>query len=159
MYKVHPAWMLLLLCLSGCSSFHNAIQDPAVRLATCLSTAATSLYYSEHASPRQVDCNVQLTGEYIVIMYPARTYTNAELLEKGLSVATIRKLRQHGELKNPRGLIVVVPLFVDDAGSHSAAFGEYVAIHEWLQVIMQSNIVHVTLTKQANNTISITSVK
>ena len=130
-----------------------------MRLVTCISTAATSLYFREHGNTLQVDCDIQLAGEYMVFLYPARTYTDAELIEKGLSVAMISKLRLHGEPKNPRGLILVIPLFTDEVGSRSTAYGEYVAISEWRQAKKESNIVHLTLTKQANDSISITSVK
>ena len=147
------------LLLSSCSSFLHEFSDPAVRLATCINTAANSLFYSDNKNKFEVECNTKLSGDYIIIVHPAKDYSNDELIEKGLSVDTIRKLRLRGSPKSPHGIVNVIPLFTTNAGSKSTAYGKHVTITKWLQTKKDTNIVHVELTKLGTNSIAITNIR
>lgn len=151
-------WLFLPVLLAACSTLFETT-DPAVRLATCIGRAATSLFHNEQLSQLQVECDTQLAGDYVVIISPPRTYTDAELLDKGLSVDTIQKLKLHRRADIPNGIIYVIPRFTTHAGSKSTAYGEYVTITDWVHAAKQSNLVQVELVKSGTDSIAISKVK
>jgi len=159
MKTIKHSFLFFLLLLASCSTFLFELKDPAVRIATCISSAATSLFYNDEKDILEVECDTKLSGEYIVIFHPAKEYSNDELIEKGLSVDTIRKLRLRGPPVSPRGRINVIPLFTTYAGTKSTAYGQHVSIIEWLQVKKYTNIVSIKLKKQGTNSIIIENVK
>ena len=152
------ACLALFLLLSGCSTGLFQMTDPAVRLVTCIGTAATSLFHNEQLTKLDVECDTQLAGDYVVIVSPPRSYTDAELLDKGLSVDTIQKLKLRRRENIPHGIVYVIPRFTPDAGSKSTAYGEFVTITQWLQAEKQTNRVYIELSKSGDGSITIVKV-
>ena len=147
------------MTLVGCSDILYEFTDPAVRVATCIDSGATSLFYSETKNKIEIECDSKLKGEHVIIFHPPRQYSNEEYLDKGLSVETIRKLRLRSYTDQPHGILYIIPLYSQDAGSKSTAYGQNVTINNWLSTNKNSNIVYIELMKQATNSIMITNVR
>ena len=150
---------IVSLLLVSCSHVLYEMRDPAVRIALCIESGSTSLFHSETKEKVEIECDSGLSGDYVVIFHPTRQYSNEELLGKGLSVETIRKLRLRYHSDLPHGILYVIPLFSQDAGSHSAAYGRYVTIDNWLSVNKKDNLVYIELTKQDVGSVIITNVR
>ena len=157
--KLYLTLLVVPILLASCSSYIQATRDPAVRLASCINMASITLYHRENQDKLETVCDTELTGEYLVILHPARTFSDDELLEKGLSIETIRKLGLHGPSKSSNGRIMVIPLFSGDIGSRSTGYGQHIAITEWLMAKKATKTVTIELSKAPANSIVISNIK
>lgn len=148
------------MLLVGCSDLvHELVTDPAVRIATCIDSGATTLFYSVKRNKLEIACDTRLNGEYVVLFAPPRNYSNEELIDKGLSNETIRKFRLHTPNKSSNGMIYIIPRFTQEAGSHSTAYGQYVKVNRWLMANKNDHLVHIELTRHETNTILISNLR
>ena len=147
--------ILLPILLVGCSDLIYEYTDPAVRLATCVESGANLLINREQVNKLDVECDSSQEGDYVVIFVPPKIYTDEQLINNGLSIETIRKLKLHTPTSSPHGMIYVIPLFTQELGSHSAAFGKHVTINNFSMAIKNKELVKIELTKHDDNTINI----
>ena len=151
--------LVLPILLMGCSDMLREFTDPAVRIANCIESNATSLFYNEKRNNLEIECDTRLNGEYVVFFAPPREYSNEELLGKGLSTETIRKFRLHTLNKSSNGMIYIIPRFTQDAGSHSTAYGHHVKIEHWQMANKSDRLVQIELTKEDAGIITISRVR
>lgn len=157
--KLYLTLLVVPILLVSCSSYIQANRDPAVRLASCINMASITLYHRENQDKLETECDTELAGEYLVILHPARAYSDDEFMKKGLSIATIRKLKLFGPPKSSNGRIMVIPLFTDDMGSKTTGYGQHIVIPEWRLAQKATKTVTIELSKTPANAIVISSIK
>ena len=161
--KKNKFYILLVFSafLSSCSTYLYETRSPAVRLADCIRTAATSLYYNDKKNNLEIECNSSLKGEYIILLHPPKEYSNEEFINKGLLVGIIQKLRVRKKTSSIHGFLYVIPLFNNNIGSRTTSYarGGYVTINNWLLAKKNNNIVYIELQKTKSNSIIISNIK
>jgi hypothetical protein len=80
-----------LAMFAACGKLTNKLTDPAVRLANCIEEGVKKSL--DGATSIDVNCDLQLAGNYVVVLHPAGEKTDDELVTGGVPAETIPAVR------------------------------------------------------------------
>jgi hypothetical protein len=83
--------VVLGLAFAGCGRLTSKLTDPAVRLAYCIEEGVKNSQAG--ATSIEVNCDIQLAGNYVVVLHPAGEKTDDELAAAGVPAAAIPAVR------------------------------------------------------------------
>ena len=130
----------------GCGSF---MTDPAVRLAYCLEGAVKDAGASATA---QANCDLKISGSYLVVLHPAGEVSDAQLTAAGVSPDVVQEVRALRIADRPAIYVVSVDAGVTGTGtgrsvlsSRTTYQNNFIRIDRLMAVVKTSPPVNVTI--------------